>query len=63
MPTPEKVIRLVERFARNLEAYRSGKYKEPPVRKTTSQRQIHRLVYELYGLTQEEIRIVEEASQ
>jgi len=39
---------LVERFERNLDEY---------------QRQIDALVYELYGLTGEEIRIVEERGQ
>jgi len=52
VPTPEKVIRLVDRFDRNIDAYRSGKYNETQVRKTTPQGQIYRLVYELYGLTE-----------
>ncbi len=32
MPTPKKVIQLVQLFDRNLEAYRSGKYNETQVR-------------------------------
>jgi hypothetical protein len=72
---PEEIHKLVERFDRNLDAYRSGKYNEAQVRqaeakepqtKTVLQRQIEttdhqidRLVYELYELTEDEIRIVE----
>ena len=43
MPAPEIVHQLVKRFEDNLESYK----------------QIDRLVYELYGLTEEEIKIVE----
>ncbi len=32
MPAPEAVIELIERFDRNLDAYRSGRYNETPVR-------------------------------
>jgi type I restriction-modification system DNA methylase subunit len=32
MPAPEEIIKLVERFERNIEAYRSGKYNETQVR-------------------------------
>ena len=100
---PQTVLDLVERFERNLDAYRSGQYNEAQVRiefidpadvarhdrmvalvermlalhrqlaaaktptaKTVLQRQIDatdrqidRLVYELYGLNEEEIEIVE----
>ena len=34
----------------------------PPRVHVTNQRQIDQLVYELYGLTEEEIKIVEEGS-
>ena len=43
MPAPEIVHQLVKRFEDNLESYK----------------QIDRLVYEFYGLTEEEIKIVE----
>ncbi len=32
MPAPEAVLELIERFDRNLDAYRSGRYNETPVR-------------------------------
>jgi len=32
MGTPKKVVQLVDRFRRNLDAYRSGKYNETQVR-------------------------------
>jgi len=44
MSALQEIIKLVERFERNREAYTSGQYK---------------LVYELYGLTEEEIKIME----
>ena len=62
MPTPEKIIQLVERFDRNREAYRSGKYNETQVRKTTSQLQIDHLACELCRLTADERNIVEGAT-
>ena len=43
MSALQEIIKLVERFERNREAYTSGQYK---------------LVYELYGLTEDEIIIV-----
>jgi hypothetical protein len=76
MGLPKEISELVERFERNREAYRSGQYNEMQLRqefldpdheKTAFQRQIEatdqqidKLVYELYGLTEEEIKIVEE---
>ena len=65
MPAPPQVIDLVERFARNLDAYKRAEYKEAHVRVEfirqieTTDRQIDALVYELYSLTDEEIAIVE----
>ena len=44
MPIPQSVLDLIERFFRNIDA---------------TDRQIDRLVYTLYELTDEEIRIVE----
>jgi hypothetical protein len=44
---PDKIKQLVDTFARNIGSYKSGNMNEK------------RLVYELYGLTEEEIRIVE----
>ena len=105
MPAPKKVLKLVERFERNRDAYRSSDYNEAQVRlelinplfkalgwdmynetgyaegykglfaktdheKSLIQRQIDatdkqidQLVYELYSLTKEEIKIVEEATR
>jgi len=111
---PDAVVELIDRFDRNLDAYRSGHYNETQVRlefidplfealgwdvynkkggaeaykdvihelrrglgaaktghdKTAIQRQIEatdreidQLVYELYDLTDEEIKIVEEGTQ
>ena len=83
---------LVERFSRNIDAYRQGKYNETHVRRelvermlglhkalplaktdhdktllqrqiTTTDHQIDQVVYELYGLTEDEIRIVEGGSR
>ena len=51
--TPPQVLELVERFERNLEA----------VRIEASDWQIDALVYELYGLVEEEFEIVEEVTQ
>ena len=68
MGTPQEVLKLVERFDSNRESYMSGDYKEAnvPGTKTMLQRQIEatdkeldRQVYTLYGLTEEEIKIVE----
>lgn len=48
MSAPATVQELVRRFNDQLEAYHSNRYTE-----------IDKLVYELYGLTEEEVRIVE----
>ena len=53
MAAPDIVKKLVEGFEEHRDAYRSGRYNE------TTDRQINALVYELYGLTEEEIKIVE----
>jgi len=52
MPAPAAIRQLVERFEANLDTYRGGGYNETLLR-------IDRLVYELYGLTEEEIAVVE----
>ena len=66
MAAPKKIKELVERFVRNREAYLSGGYNEAQVRQEFTQRQINatdkqidKLVYKLYDLTDEEIAIVE----
>lgn len=48
MAAPREITDLVERFDRNRDSSLTG-----------TDRQIDELVYELYGLTEEEIRIVE----
>jgi len=73
---PQAILDLVERFGRNIGQYRSpshnetqaaaslptGSCKELAERQMdASDRQINQLVYEFYGPTDEEIRIVETA--
>ena len=72
-PTPDAVKRLVDRFDQDRKVFLSGDYKEEQLRKAKTpheqesiQRQIaatdkaiDALVYELYGLTEDEIRVVE----
>ena len=66
MPAPEKIRQLVARFEVHWEAYRSSKYNEVQDKECLGQeiestdRAIDRLVYELYELTEDEIKIVEE---
>jgi hypothetical protein len=99
MTPPAKVLELIERFERNLDAYKRPDYKEARVRVEfidpffealgwdvhnrqgrgehdkdvvyedaiqrqieATDRQIDALVYELYGLTEQEIGIVERQS-
>ncbi len=72
MTAPKEIKRLVERFRDNCDVYCSGAYNETQARhefidplvreKSLIQRQIDQLVYEFYGLTDEDIRIVEEAT-
>ncbi len=69
MAPPQQLIELVERFDRNKDSYT---FKQLPQAKTphdkeslqrqitTTDHQIDQLVYEFYGLTEEEIKIVEE---
>jgi len=71
-PALEAVLRLVERFERDRAVFQSGEYRgeHPPRARTphereflertiaATDRQIVQLVYELYGLTKKEIRIV-----
>lgn len=62
----DKIVILVEQMLslhRELSAAKNGHAKEALQRQIdATDRQIDRLVYELYGLTEDEIRIVEEAS-
>jgi hypothetical protein len=67
MSAPKGVLQLVEKFDQQLKAYRSPQYNEAQLRNEFLQRQIDasdtkidQLVYQLYGLTDEEIRVVEE---
>ena len=75
MNPPKEVEQLVERFDRNKEQYplttttRCNSAANAEQEKTVIQRQIEatdkqidQLVYELYGLTEEEIKIVEGSS-
>ena len=73
MTAPKAVRKLVERFRDNRDVYCSSAYNETQARhefidplvheKSLIQRQIDQLVYELNGLTDKEIRIVEEATK
>jgi hypothetical protein len=57
---PDSVLQLVEQFDHHFDVYHSPKYNEETAPdKTAIDRQIDQLVYELYGLTEEETRIVE----
>jgi len=70
MPAPESIRQLVSRFEEHREAYRLSKYNEAQLRSPqdkecvareieSTDKAIDKLVYELYGLTEEEIKIVE----
>jgi hypothetical protein len=73
MTAPGIVKDLVERFEQHRDSYRSGRYNETQVRREAGldrvrniQRQIAQVdaeinqrVYALYGLTEEEIKVVE----
>jgi hypothetical protein len=73
-PAPDAVKRPVERFDRDRKDFLSGDYKEEQLPKAKTpheqesfQRQIAatdkaivELVYELYGLTEEEVRVAED---
>ena len=62
MTTLDVIINLVKRFEEHKDSYRSGRYNETHLRREfeSKDRAIDRLVYELYGLSDEGIRIVEE---
>ena len=62
MAAPKKITELVKRFIRNRDAYLSGGYNEAQVRQEFIQRQIDKLVYKLYHLIEEEIKIVKEGT-
>jgi len=53
MTAPKAIRQLVEHFEQNKDELRSGRYNE------ATDSQIDRLMYEMYGLTEEEIRIGE----
>jgi hypothetical protein len=61
MPVPAEISQLVELFERNYEQYRDPAFTEAAVQRRIemTDRQIDALVYELYGLTEEEIKVVE----
>jgi len=87
MPAPQEVSKLVKRFDRNRESYRSSEYNETQARREfidpffkalgwdidneqgyaeaykdvvhEDAIKIDQLIYELYGLTEEEIKIVD----
>jgi hypothetical protein len=68
LSAPPEIVELAQKFDRRLNEYRSSCYNEEELRTEfvnpffeATDRQINALVYELYGLTEEEIRIVEEA--
>ena len=72
-PAPDTVRRLVDHFDQDRKVFLSADYKEEQRRKAktpheqeslqhqiaATDKQIDQLVYELYGLTEDEIRIVE----
>ena len=72
-PAPDAVRRLVDRFDQNRKVFLSGDYKEEQLLETktpheqesiqrqiaATDKQIDTLVYELYGLSIEEVRTVE----
>jgi hypothetical protein len=55
MPTPDSIRQLIERFKEHRDSFRSGKYTETQMRREF----INRLVYNLYGLTEEEVKMVD----
>jgi hypothetical protein len=58
MTAPDIEKNLVGRFEQPREAYRSGRYNDTQLRREFLD-PFFRLVYELYGLTEEEIKIIE----
>jgi hypothetical protein len=65
IPVPKVVLRLIDQFQTHREAYHNGRYAERVIDRqiAATDGQIDRLVYELYGLTEDEIKIVEEATK
>jgi hypothetical protein len=73
MGTPQEVSELVKRFDRNRESYRSSEYNETETTDyeervvqrqiDTTDKQIDQLGHKLYALTDEDIRIIEEAAK
>lgn len=66
---PPEVLELIERFRRHHETYKQASYNETQVRHefidpffAATNREIDQLVYKLYELTDDEIKIVEEAT-
>jgi hypothetical protein len=59
---PSRVIELVETFDRNIDAYRSPQYNETQLRREFIDPFFDQFVYKLYNLTEEEIKIIEEAT-
>lgn len=63
MPAPAVIVDLIERFYQQSDAYKSGQYNEAQLSQIdATDAQIDKLVYELYGLTEGEIKIVEDPS-
>jgi hypothetical protein len=60
MPAPEIILQLVENFELHRRAYLSHDHNETQMCREFIDRQIDELVYELYGLTEEEDRVAEE---
>jgi len=61
MPAPESVKKLIETFGNNLDFYKSTQYNKAQLETQlpATDRQIDRLVYKLYNLTEEEIALME----
>jgi hypothetical protein len=59
---PSRVIELVETFDRNIDAYRSSQCNEAQLRREFIDPFFDQFVYKLYNLTEEEIKIIEEAT-
>ena len=64
MPVPAEISQIVELFERNYDQYRAPAFTEAAVQRRIemTDRRIDALVYELHGLTPEEIAIVEQAA-
>jgi|WetSurMetagenome_2_1015567.scaffolds.fasta_scaffold00115_25 hypothetical protein len=69
MGLPNAISDLIGRYAQHSDSYKSGQYNETRLRYymrpkiAATDKQIDRLVYGLYGLTKEEIDIVEETAK